>query len=404
MPSKSLSRRSLMGTAALGVAQLGSAVAPPASEKPAPSIIPTKLESSEKLKVAILGCGKRSGAHIRAISHYEDIEISALCDILPEKMEEKKKLVQRGNPRLYTDYQKMLSQADLHAVAIVLPNTLHRETSVAALDAGKHVLCEKPLTLDVSGCQEIIRAADRNRRVLQVGTQSRHAANYAALAEKIHSGLVGNVLYAWIQTFRSDWTKLYADPATDSRLNWRMKQSEGGAVIYEQGIHTVDVFNWFIGSGPLEITAMGGVHNEKLQARDSWDHAGIVVRYANGTMVTYGGNVYSSGGPGPNVLFGDAASLEVGGLRSPHATLHKRTYWRPYDLGRPDPLAGREQIALPSAEPEPTTAQWGYFLESVQGKKPPFPSARHHLPAVQIARGSLISAAERRHVRVSEVS
>ena len=91
MPSKSLSRRSLMGTAALGVAQLGSAVAPPASEKPAPSIIPTKLESSEKLKVAILGCGKRSGAHIRAISHYEDIEISALCDILPEKMEEKKK-------------------------------------------------------------------------------------------------------------------------------------------------------------------------------------------------------------------------------------------------------------------------------------------------------------------------
>jgi predicted dehydrogenase len=77
-----------------------------------------------------------------------------------------------------------------------------------------------------------------------------------------------------------DWRKLFPDPEEDSRKNWRMKQSEGGAVVYEVGIHTIDVYNWFIGSEPVEITCLGGVHNKRLQKRDSWDHAGVVVRYA----------------------------------------------------------------------------------------------------------------------------
>ena len=264
------------------------------------------------------------------------------------------------------------------------------------------MLCEKPLTLKLADTKAIIRASDRTQRIVQVGTQSRHAPGYVTLAEKIHDGLIGPVLYGWAQTFRSDWRKIYPDPKEDSRKNWRMKQNEGGSVVYEMGIHTIDLFNWFIGSDPVAVTCLGGVHNERLQKRDSWDHAGLVVRYANGALLTYGGNLYSCGGPGPDILFGEKSSLEVPSRRSTRAMTYTSAYWRPY--GRGGGRTKKDEIPLPASELDPSILQYRSFLEAVQGMKPPFPSARDHLPAVLIARASLLSQAEGRHIKAAEVT
>jgi predicted dehydrogenase len=374
-------------------------------ENPTTFVNAVRLNPGEKLRIAILGCGNRSQAHIQAINHFaEHMEVAALCDIRPERLEEKKKLVKSGTPRCYTDYQKMLKEkeADLHAVVVVLPNTLHRAGTIASLEAGKHVLCEKPLTMKLADTKAIIEASDRTRRIVQVGTQSRHSPGYAALAQKLRQGLIGPVLYGWAQTFRSDWVKLYPDPEEDSRKNWRMKQDEGGSVVHEMGIHTIDVFNWFIGSEPVEITCLGGVHNKRLEKRNSWDHAGIVVRYANGALMTYGGNLYSCGGPGADILFGEEATLQLGSRGAGEAILRKCAYWRPYGKGTgPDKT---ETIKLPTSKTDPSTLQYLHFLDAVQGKKPAFPSARDHLPAVLIARAAQMSQAERRHIKASEVT
>ena len=358
----------------------------------------------EKLRVAVLGCGNRSPAHIRAINYYADrMEVAALCDVLPEKLEEKKALVETGTPELYTDYDKMLAECEnLHAVAVVLPNTVHRAGTVASLEAGKHVLCEKPLTLKLADTKAIIDTADRTGRIVQVGTQSRHAPGYQLLADKLADGLIGNVLYGWAETFRVDWRKLYPDPEVDSKKNWRMKQSEGGSVVYEMGIHTIDVFNWFIGSEPIEVTSLGGVHNTRLQDRTAWDHAGVLVRYANGAMMTYGGNLYSCGGPGPDVLFGDKMSLEIGNRNARQATAYQRAYWRPYGKGG-GPVE-KNTIELPKAPADPSTLQYAHFYKAVQGKEPPFPAARDHLPAVLIARASQMSQEQGRHIKADEVT
>lgn len=398
--SSQWTRRSFMEQIVIGAGV--AAVSPRVLAASGPAIEPVTLGPSERLRLGIIGCGNRSIHHIQAANHYDRMEVAALCDIVPERMAEKKQLVQRGRPKLYKDYHQLVQQDELHAIAIVLPDALHAEATLAALDAGKHVLCEKPLTLTMADCRAVIEAADRNRRVLQVGTQSRHAAPYAELARRIHGGLVGNVLYAWINTFRVDWRKQYADPVVDSRLNWRMHQAQGGDVIFEQGIHTIDLFNWFINSEPEEITALAGVHNQKLQKRDSWDHAGVLVRYANGAVATYGGNLYSCARPMPDMLFGDGSTLEIGERTDATATLHTRTYWRPFEMGR-DTLAGSEEISLPAAETNPSTLQYGHFLEAVQGLKPAFPSARDHMPAVQIAAGARFAMAEHRHVKASEV-
>jgi len=367
------------------------------------SLAPVRLGPGEKLRIAILGCGNRSQAHIQAVNEYaEHMEVAALCDIRPERLEEKKKLVRAGTPRGYTDYHKMLKEADIHAVAVVLPNTLHRAATIDSLEAGKHVLCEKPLTLKLADARAIIEAADRTGRIVQVGTQSRHSPGYAALARKLREGLIGPVLYGVAQTFRSDWVKLYPDPEEDSRKNWRMKQEEGGSVVYEMGIHIIDVFNWFIDSEPEEITCLGGVHNTKLEKRNSWDHAGIVVRYASGALMTYGGNLYSCGGPGPDILFGEEGTLELGSRGADEAVLRKCAYWHPYGKGTGPQKT--ETIKLPTSKTDPSTLQYLHFLEAVQGKKAAFPSARDHLPAVLIARAAQLSQAEHRHIKPSEVT
>lgn len=397
---RSFIERGMMASTGIGLAGLASSAA---AQAKAP-FKPVRLDKNEKLRLAILGCGNRSPAHIGAANQYgDDYEIVALCDVLPEKLEEKKKLVNTGQPRLYTDYQKMLAEGDdIHAVAVVLPNTVHRDGTVASLEAGKHVLCEKPLTLTLSQTRDIIDASDRTGRIVQVGTQSRHTPGYQLLAQKIHDGLIGEVLYGWAQTFRNDWIKLYPDPEEDSRKNWRMKQSQGGSVVYEMGVHTIDVFNWFINSQPAEITALGGTHNKKLEKRDSWDHAAVLVRYENGAMLTYGGNLYAGANPGPDFLYGDERTIQIGGRGAREANVYKQPYWRPY--GQSGARTEKEVIELPPLQADPSILQYAHFLKAVQGDAPPFPSARDHMPAVLIARASQLSQAEDRHIKASEVT
>ncbi len=403
MPHNESTRRSFLAKSVMASAGLG--LAGGLSKSLAASqagIQAVQLKPGEKLRVGIFGCGNRSAAHIQAVNACSDImEVVALCDILPEKLEEKKKMVKSGKPECFTDYEKMLKEADIHTVSIVLPNTLHRMGTIACLQAGKHVLCEKPLTMKLADTKAIIEASDKTQHIVQVGTQSRHSPSYAALARKLQDGLIGNVLYGWAQTFRSDWIKLYADPAEDTRKNWRMKQAAGGSVVSEMGIHVIDVFNWFIGSEPVEVTALGGTHNKKLEKRDSWDHAGIVVRYANGAVMTYGGNLYSCGGPGPNILFGEEGTLELGSRGGSSATLRKSAYWRPFKKSKVKPST--ENIELSSSKTDPTTLQYRHFYDAAQGKKPPFPSARDHMPAIVIACGAMQSQAEGRHIKASEV-
>lgn len=400
MIKNSISRRTFMEHSVVGAAAVTAAASRAlGSQGEMPSIIPATLGAGERLRVGVIGCGNRSRILIRAVDAHPNMEIVGLSDVVPEKMDEKKALIRNGSPQLHRDYQELLKRSDIQAVVIALPNTLHMESSIASLEAGKHVFCEKPLTLDVADSLKIMDAVRRTRRVLQVGTQTRHSPYHAEVTRQVREGLVGNVLYAWINNFRADWVKLFKDPEEDARKNWRMKQSEGGAVQYEMGIHTLDAFCWVIGSTPEEITCIGGVNNKRLQKRDSWDHVGILVRYANGAMATYGANLYSCGGPGPDVLFGDKGTLE---FSRGNAKLHLRSYWRPFGMGE-DPNSEVKEIPLPGGGGDPSVLQFGHFFESVLGRKPVFPSPWDHLPALQIARGSLLSMAERRHVRVSEI-
>jgi len=144
-------------------------------------------------KIGILGCGNRSKAHISSLNEVPEIEVAALCDIVPHKMDERAKLIRQGpEPRKHVDMEKMLQQENLDAVAVVVPNHLHKHGTIAALEAGKHVFCEKPMALTVADCNEMIAVSERTRKAIQIGTQRRHSNRYKKAVETmaVESGQV----------------------------------------------------------------------------------------------------------------------------------------------------------------------------------------------------------------------
>src|SRR5262249_1120765 len=139
-----------------------------------------KQTDGSPYKIGILGGGNRSKAHIAALNDVSEIEIGALCDVVDHKMDQRAKLITKKQepPRHYPDMEMMLAQQGLDAVAVVLPNYLHKMATVAALQAGKHVFCEKPMALTVADCNEMIAASEKARKAIQIGTQRRHGKGY----------------------------------------------------------------------------------------------------------------------------------------------------------------------------------------------------------------------------------
>ena len=128
----------------------------------------------KKIKVAVIGCGGISGAHIDAYIAHPQAEMYALCDINEERLNAKGK--QYGITRLYTDYKKMFAELpELDAVSVCTWNSAHAECAIAALRAGKHVLCEKPMAVTLEECEAMLAAARESGKRLMIGHNQRLA-------------------------------------------------------------------------------------------------------------------------------------------------------------------------------------------------------------------------------------
>ena len=352
--------------------------------------------SRGKFKLGIIGCGNRSKTHISVLNRVEDIEVAALCDLIPHKMNRRMQLIRNGRePKLYKDMEKMLRQDDLDAVAILLPNHLHKQGTIAALEAGKHVFCEKPMALTVADCNEMIATAQRTRKALQIGTQRRHSRDYKMLVETIRNSPVGKVLHSDINSYRGDWRVLGLDEYPPGIEYWRMDQSKCGGVVYEMGAHIIDANNWIFDSEPMSVSSIQGVNNLSLRKRDSMDHAGVHVRYANDAFMNYGGNLYNYG-PAPHNYF-----YAVNGTIAFDGREVSIYYGHPRGFSRPDKLPKPLKKSFP--EGDGNIQQWRYFAQVMEGKKQAYPDGYIGRQTIQICEGSVIAAQENREIAVSEL-
>ncbi len=225
----------------------------------------------DKLGVAVIGTGAISSVHIDAYQQFKDIcEIRILCDISKDKAQNMKENKNLKISEVLEDWKKILKRNDIDIISLCLPPNMHASVAIPMLEAGKHVLVEKPMALSLNQCDKMIKAAKENEVYLSVVSQNRYKTPMMKVKKIIDAGLAGQILSA---TVNSLWWRgsNYYD------LWWRGKwENEGGGCMISHAVHHVDLLQWMIGM-PDKITAV--ISNNAHSNSECEDYAIAILQY-----------------------------------------------------------------------------------------------------------------------------
>ena len=193
----------------------------------------------DKLRIGVAGAGIGAG-YIAGFQKQPNVEVTALCARTPARV---KPLADRYRiPRVYTDYATMLAEELLDLVVIATPNNLHHAMTLQALEAGKHVLCDKPLALDVAQAQEMVQRAEQLGRRHFVPFIFRFLPAAAYVKEIIASGFLGRLLHVNARYYVLGWGDLYGP------MRWQYdKQQAGSGTLGNIGSHMLHLIHWWLG-------------------------------------------------------------------------------------------------------------------------------------------------------------
>ncbi len=216
----------------------------------------------DSLRFGMIGVGKRGNAHLTRLVERSDVTVGAVCDTDPSARDTAQSAAQADDPRSYADYRELLRQEDIDAVLIATPCYLHAEMSAAALEAGKHVFCEKPLAISADQVKLVLDAARKSNAVFQIGQQSRSSPHMQGVVREIHeSGLIGTPLVIKAQrhsTPSRPGTRREGGSGQQRRFpGWYNDVELSGDLIVENSIHNLDVCNWLAGSRPVSVYGHG---------------------------------------------------------------------------------------------------------------------------------------------------
>jgi predicted dehydrogenase len=223
------------------------------------------------LRVAIIGCGNIGvRAHLPVCAHIAETEVVAVCDIIEERAQV---AAERSGATAYTDYRQLLGREDIDMVTICLPNDLHAEASIAAAEAGKHVLCEKPMALTLEEADAMIETAEKAGVKLMIGHTRHFDHRYTNIKAQLDAGKVGRPVF--IRRAERQFLPFASDA-------WKWDPKRGGGVFLNIGVHCTDLFHWFFGREALEIYAVGKSVREPAKAGGCYDHAFIICKFEGG--------------------------------------------------------------------------------------------------------------------------
>jgi len=249
-------------------------------------------EANSRISVGLIGAGNR-GAYVASIFHADArARVTAVCDRFPDQFEPAKKTIKVQAPDTFTDFEKVLAAPDIDAVIIATPPFEHPRMLEAAIQAKKHIYCEKPMGVDVEGCKRSMKAAlqaDKSKTI-SVGFQQRSAPQYLEAYKRIQNGDIGelaNARSAWIA--QNPFTrKPYADPAIEKVRNWFCYRELSGDIIVEQDCHNLDVLHWFLKGLPLRAIGNG---NKKIRKDfEILDNIDVVYEWPDGFIVNFEAN------------------------------------------------------------------------------------------------------------------
>lgn len=188
-----------------------------------------------KLKIGFIGCGGIANQkHLPGMAQQtEFVDLVAFCDLIPERAEKAAKEYGTADAKCYTDYHELLADKSIDAVHVLTPNIAHCEITIAAMEAGKHVLCEKPMAATESDAKKMLDARDRTGKMLTIGYQYRHFPVNQVAKKVVQEGLLGDIYYAEATYLR------YRGVPTWGVFTDKSKQ--GGGPLIDIGTHALDL-------------------------------------------------------------------------------------------------------------------------------------------------------------------
>lgn len=309
------------------------------------------------MKVAIVGCGGLGNVHASCYAKIPGVTVVGVCDAVPELVQ---KMAERTGAKAYASFDEMLEQSGCEAVSVTLPSHLHKPFSIKAAQAGKHVICEKPIALNLQDAAEMIRVCEENGVRLFVGHVVRFFPEYAQMKAKVAQGAIGRVGVVHAK-------RIGGHPG--ARRVWFKDDDKSGGVVLDLMVHDIDFLRWSLG----EVRSVYGLR--KVEG---------YVDYASATLIFESGAVANVEAYwGYNGPFTTAVEIAGSGglLRSDSSksiSLHVRK-------------AARDEKAGPFVEvpqspgyQSPFEREIAHFVECIRDNKPSIVTAQDAYKALEI--------------------
>jgi predicted dehydrogenase len=304
--------------------------------------------------IGVVGCGVIAGAHIKRYQNNPNAQVVAVCDIVEEKAKEAAELA--GAEAWYTDYEEMFKRDDIRGVSICTPHPLHHGPTIAAANAGKHILCEKPMCTRVKDAQAMVEAVRRNGVKFMVGYQTHFGAGMQTAKKLIDEGYLGRI---------HEICSVGGSHQIRSDADWFYTKKADGGVTVDRTTYTLYQFRYLMGKATT-MFARSAINEPVKQSRDHpgetvklevEDTISMLMTFENGAM----GLIYNSWSSGfPHGYF------EVVGMEGVLARSSMGMVLSTAKAGLPD-VAHDGQIVLPSDPPgfDAFQAKIDHFIDCI---------------------------------------
>lgn len=323
----------------------------------------------EKLKLGIIGCGSIIPKHLRAVVENSDkMELVALCDTVPEKMDMAiEEYIKAGGTsqdsiKKYNDYTRLLEDPEIHIVTVATISGIRPKIALDALDAGKHVILEKPMALSTKEADEIIKKSEEKRLKVAICHQLRFMPHIMKLKEEIDSGAFGKLVHA-SASMRWNRNDVYY-----SSSPWRGTWEYDGGAFMNQAIHVIDLILWLMGEAE-RVYAETGTFLKKIEAEDA---GAAVIRFKNGaigiveaSVCVYPENLEETLG-----IFGEKGTVLIGGK-----ALNRVEVWN---------IEGEAHFEESEIPQNLHTLLYRDMADAIEGGRQPLISAREGKNAVEL--------------------
>mgnify|MGYP002554557667 CR=1 FL=1 len=325
----------------------------------------TTVKPSDKVRIGIIGCGGiATGKHLPALHKLSNIEMVAFCDLIRSRAESAAKNYGTPDAKVYENYKELLEDKTIDVVHVLTPNRSHSFISVDAMEAGKHVMCEKPMAINAEEAKKMVDAAKRTGKKLTIGYQNRQRNDSLFAKAEVEAGTLGEIYYA-----RATALRRRAVPTWGVFLN---EYEQGGGPLIDIGTHSLDLTLYLLNNYKPRMAV--GTTYKKLTNPDQanpwgpWDEKqhtmedaafGFIVMENGATIIlkaTWALNTCEPVPEGSVMICGSKAGAQI----KNGVTINKDEFGRLVDI-HPDMKAGGVAFYDGVAETAPITEQRRWY-------------------------------------------